>query len=88
MEKATRILNILVSLYQSLVAFVDEYEMEEQHWLQEQLKTVKNLADIALLIILNNQLDLLPTALELMLVEIQNIVDEQCVIGEVTNGKG
>lgn len=54
--------------------------MEEQRWLVEALKTVTNLEAVAQLLIKLNYPDLLPTILELMLIECQDIVDECCVI--------
>lgn len=56
--------------------------MTEQDWLLEQLKTVKNLCEVAVLLRYQNRLDLLPTILELMYQEIQAIVDENCIAGE------
>jgi len=50
--------------------------MEE---LVEQLKTIKNLADISVLLIEEGKMDLLPTALELIYMESQQILDEHCV---------
>lgn len=48
--------------------------------LHEQLKTIKNLCDVAALVIASNCKHLLPTVLELMLVEVQEVVDEHCVV--------
>jgi len=48
-------------------------------WLPEQLKTARNLCDIALLLISTGNTDLLPTVLELLSKEAQDIVDEVCV---------
>ena len=50
--------------------------------LKEYLKTTKNLADIALLIIDNDRNDLLWTALETLYDQAQLIIDEFCIIGE------
>ena len=49
-------------------------------WLPEQLKTSRNLINIALLLIETEHLDLLPTALELLKIEVDNIVLENCVV--------
>ena len=48
-------------------------------WLPEQLKTVSNLCQISQILININRRELLPTALELMLIECQEIVLENCV---------
>lgn len=48
-------------------------------WLPEQLKTVRNLCDISLVLIEKERLDLLPTVLEFAYQEMQQIVDENCV---------
>ena len=50
-------------------------------WLPEQLKTVINLCEIADILIQHSVYDLLPTVLELILVEVQLIVDENCIEG-------
>lgn len=47
--------------------------------LSEQIKTIRNLCDISFLLINQNQDELLPTVLELMLLEIQQVVLENCV---------
>jgi hypothetical protein len=49
-------------------------------WLIEQLKTSKNLCDVALILAEANQNHLMPTILELLLQEVQTIVDENCVV--------
>lgn len=49
-------------------------------WLPEQLKTIRNLTEIADILIKNRKKELLPTVLELMLVECQQVVDENCVV--------
>lgn len=49
-------------------------------WLVEQLKTCENLCETALVLIKADRRELLPSILELLLVEIQNIVDENCVV--------
>lgn len=48
-------------------------------WLPDQLKTVKNLSDISLILIEQEKQELLPTILELLYQEVQQIVDEYCV---------
>ena len=52
---------------------------EERHWLREYLKTTRNLCDVSLIVLEQGRDELLPTVLELMHVETQNIVDEYCV---------
>lgn len=54
--------------------------MTEKNWLEEQLKTSRNLIDISLLLVKLQRSDLLPTALETLLEQVQTIVDENCVI--------
>ena len=49
-------------------------------WLSEQLKTVKNLCEIAQILIDENKPGLLPTILELLQVEIQQVIEENCII--------
>jgi len=48
----------------------------------EQLKTVRNLVDIAVILFNIGREDLLPTVLELMQVEIQEVVLSYCVVDE------
>jgi len=50
--------------------------------LKKYLNTLRNLADIALLIIDSNRNDLLWTALETLYEQAQLITDEFCIIGE------
>ncbi len=50
-------------------------------WLPEQLKTSKNLCDVALLLIETGNRHLLATVLELLYAEIQTIIDENCIKG-------
>lgn len=47
-------------------------------WLREQLKTTKNLCEIAQILMTDNE-HLLPTILELLLIEVQQIVDDNCI---------
>ena len=49
-------------------------------WLPDQLKTCRNLIEIALLLIELNKCYLLPTILEILLEQVQDIVDENCVV--------
>jgi len=49
-------------------------------WLPEQLKTIRNLTEVAQILIEHKQQRLLPTILELMFLECQQIVDEDCVV--------
>jgi hypothetical protein len=51
-------------------------------WLPEQLKTISRLCTISQILIDVNHRELLPTVLELMLIEIQNVIDENCVKNE------
>jgi len=53
-----------------------------QNWLVEELKTIRNLCDISLILIKEEKDELLPTALELLYHESQNVVDENCVVKE------
>ena len=48
-------------------------------WLPEQLKTIKNLCDIAQSLIDSGRVKLLPTILELMLIEAQQVIEENCI---------
>lgn len=48
-------------------------------WLPEQLKTSRNLIEIALLLINTGNRDLLPTILEFLYEQVQQIVDENCI---------
>ena len=52
----------------------------KKDWLEEQLKTTRNLTDIALLLIETNHRELLPTVLELLFEQCQEILDSHCVI--------
>ena len=49
-------------------------------WLPEQLKTSRNLIDVALLLIETDNRHLLATVLELLFEQCQQIIDEQCVV--------
>lgn len=48
-------------------------------WLPEQLKTSRNLIDIALMLISTGNRHLLATALEILYEQVQTIIDENCV---------
>lgn len=54
--------------------------MKAIDYLPEQLKTVKNLCDISLLLLEQGEAGLLPTVLELLYQEVQQMVDEFCVV--------
>lgn len=49
--------------------------------LKEQLKTIRNFTDIALLLISGDKASLLPTVLEALFEQAQAILDEHCIIG-------
>ena len=51
--------------------------------LLENIKTVRNLADVAITLRIKGKDELLPTVLELMMVELQDIIDEHCVVKNV-----
>ncbi len=58
--------------------------MTDIDWLPEQLKTSRNLIDIALLIHeqrIDKRQTLLPTILELLYEQIQTVIDENCIKG-------
>ena len=57
-------------------------DAESKRILLEQLHTIRNLEEISRQLILTDRYDLLPTPLELMLIEIQYVVDENCVVVE------
>jgi hypothetical protein len=52
----------------------------EGTWLTEQIKTVRNLCDIAMLLVIAGKNELLPTILELLYEQAQSIIDDHCVI--------
>lgn len=54
-------------------------------WLIEQLQTITNLTDVAQILIALNREDLLPTILELIHKEAQDITDTYCVVEEVND---
>ena len=56
--------------------------MSEQDWLLESVKTIRNLAEIAIILREQDKNHLLPTVLELMFQECQSVVDENCVVKE------
>ena len=54
--------------------------MPEQDWLLEQCKTIRNLADICVILREAGMNELLPTAMELILDQAQQLVDDHCVV--------
>lgn len=55
---------------------------EMTDWLPEQLKTIRNLTGVALLLIETNNRKWLPTILELLYEQCQQVIDENCVVRE------
>lgn len=53
---------------------------KDKPWLKEQLKTTRNLCDVSLLLLKSKQDALLPTILELLLSEAQQIVNDYCIV--------
>ena len=52
-----------------------------EDWLPDQLKTCRNLIDIALILTeLQDKHHLLPTILEILFEQVQDIVDENCTV--------
>ena len=51
----------------------------KKDWLPDQLKTSRNLIDIALQLIESKNRHLLATALELLYEQVQTIIDENCI---------
>ena len=51
-----------------------------QDWLDEELKTIINLAKVSRLLIELNKHELLPTQLEYMFEIIQGILDSHCIV--------
>lgn len=77
-----KLYGIVLDLRELLGGLMNEHLGIEKDWLPEQLKTVKNLCDTALLLIEHNRRELLPTVLELLHEQSQTIIDKECVIGE------
>ena len=50
-----------------------------EKYLKEELQTIRNLCDISELVRVNGRFELLPTLLEVILIEAQELVDEFCV---------
>ena len=48
--------------------------------LLESIKVIRNLSEVALILRAKERDELLPTVLELMLMELQAIIDEHCVV--------
>ena len=77
----------------ALATFVDiassyldeELDMSEKDWLDEQIKTIRNLCDIAMLVKVAGKTELLPTVLELMYLQCQRLIDENCLVRDETN---
>ncbi len=59
--------------------------MTEIDWLPEQLKTSRNLINIALLLIETNNRHLLATVLELLHEQTQTIIYENCIVETATH---
>ena len=55
---------------------------EDLHWLRESLKTICNHAYIAIILLDLGKMELLPTVLEEMQEDIQDIMDEHCIVRE------
>ena len=53
---------------------------EERHWLEEYLKTIRNLCDTALIILEHGHDNLIHTTLEFLYQEAQNILEEHCIV--------
>lgn len=49
---------------------------------KEQLKTIRNLCDISLLVAESGKVVLLPTILELLHLETVKVVEEHCIVDE------
>lgn len=58
-----------------------QYNTQEYYFI-EQIKTIRNLCDIALMLQNVGRYELLPTILELMQIECQDIVLENCIKDE------
>lgn len=56
--------------------------IDEKYWLSEALKTTRNLCDVSLMVLEQGKDDLLPTVLELLHLETQEIVEDYCILGE------
>ena len=48
--------------------------------LLENIRIVRNLAEVAITLRVKGKDELLPTVLELMMVELQDVIDEHCVV--------
>lgn len=57
--------------------------MSDTDYLFEEVKTIKNLAEIVLLVYQMNRKDLIPTILEILHEHTQDIVEEYCVVKEI-----
>lgn len=56
--------------------------MSDTDYLLEEIKTIHNLSEIALLIYQLNRKELIPTILEILHEHTQYIVEEYCVVGD------
>jgi hypothetical protein len=54
-------------------------KVEKDNWLEERIKTCRNLCDISLLLIREKRADLLPTVLEFLFELAQRNIDKNCV---------
>ena len=60
----------------------------DKDWLPDQLKTCRNLIDIALILTeLRDKHHLLPTILEILFEQVQDIVDENCTVSNLKVAK-
>lgn len=48
--------------------------------LLENIKIIHNLAEVAIVLRTKGKDELLPTVLELMMIELQEVIDEHCVV--------
>lgn len=53
--------------------------MSESHQLKERIKTIRNLCETVLVLIEAKRPELLPTVLEIIFIEAQEMTDEHCV---------
>jgi len=53
--------------------------MATVEWLNEQLNTCENLIELARLAIDYDRKELVPTVLELLLIEVQDLVEDNCI---------
>ena len=48
--------------------------------LLENIKVIRNLAEVAIVLRTKEKDTLLPTVLELMMIELQEVIDEHCIV--------